>query len=154
MGAPLHAPVWSRVLLLCRDHNCSWDAEASLRYKPPGAPGTESSLHNREKGRCPWVRGGREETGREAGRERGAEMHSLAVAEDIHPVIKQNPRAQNRDQLSPVHSWAERGCCKTCWDVTELHESPGTRDEGGEQTQTRPQGWSNPTGRDRALGHQ
>lgn len=38
-----------------------------------------------------------------AGRERGAERHSLAVAEDIHPVIKQNPHAQNRDQLRPVH---------------------------------------------------
>lgn len=76
------------MLLLCRDCNCSWAEEASLHYKPPGAPGTESSLHDREKGRCPWVHGRREETGREAGREREAEMHSLAVAEDIHPVIK------------------------------------------------------------------
>lgn len=76
--------------------------------------------------------------------ERGAEMHNLAAAEAIHPVIKGDPRAQNRDQLGPNF----RGCCKMCWGVTELQENPGA---GGEQAQTRPQGWSNPTGRDRAL---
>lgn len=43
--------------------------------------------------------------GREGGRE---EMHSLAVAADIHPVIKQDPHAQNRHQLGPAQSWAEK----------------------------------------------
>lgn len=83
-------------------------------------------------------------------RERGAQMHSLAAAEDIHPVIKRDPYAQNKDQFG-LATGAERSCCKVCCDITEFHENPGAGDEGEEQTQTRPQGWSNPTGRDRAL---
>lgn len=55
------------------------------------------------------------------------------------------------DQPTGAHSWAETGCCKMCWDITELHEKSETGDGGEEQTQTRPQGWSNPIGRDRTL---
>lgn len=116
-------------------------------------------MHDRAGGRCPWVHGRREEPGREAGRERGAETHSLAGAEDLHPVIR-DPHAQNRDQLGPARSWAETGCCKMCWDITQLRENPGTGVRGEEQMQSRPQGWSNPTGRGRvpapaahAAGH-
>lgn len=57
----------------------------------------------------------------EAGRESGTEVHSLAVAEDIYPVIKRDPHAQNRDQLGPAHRGPQLGRERLLPDVLGYH---------------------------------
>lgn len=79
-----------------------------------------------------------------AGQERGAEMCSLAVAEDVQPVVTPAPHACKRDQFRAALR-AQRGCYKICQGIPKLHQNP-RRGDGGEQTETRAQGWSNPVG--------
>lgn len=61
-------------------------------------------------------------------------MCSLAVAEDIHPVVTLAPHAWKREQLRAALR-AQRGCYKMCQGIPTLHQNSG-RGGGGEQTET------------------
>lgn len=81
-----------------RDCHWSWAAAAS----PPRVPETEESLHECMPGKRAdtprYVEEGRGQLG--GGQERGAEVCSLAVAEDLHPQSHQPSRLEER----PVQS--------------------------------------------------
>lgn len=100
-----------------RDCHWSWAAAAS----PPRVPETEESLHECMPGKRAdtprYVEEGRGQLG--GGQERGAEMCSLAVAEDLHPQSHQ-PLTLGRETSSEQPS-GHRGCCKMCQGIPELY---------------------------------
>lgn len=79
-----------------------WDGTGAgtAAASPPRVPGAEQSLHECMTEKRADTQGYVEGKGRDsqgAGQERGAEMCSLAVAEDIYPTVTPAPQAWKRE---------------------------------------------------------